>query len=211
MDRRRLSDREKAGLRGPVKTCSAFTADKVESMYDAEYDTDGRLLVWRNDVSNGSRVDQVYSYDGMGRLIGITGGADGTDEFHYDEQGKKTRVRTIPPRPEQQGMATGVDVMFELTEEGYGLNRGGSVTTRYNDDDQPIESLVRDAQRELLTKIVHNYADGRLINETLVKEAFELSAQLREKLSEEQQRAIGTQMKAVLSQIGFASMGVIRL
>jgi hypothetical protein len=202
----RLSDRERAGLRGPVKTCSDFIGDDTESLSETEYAADGRLLVWRGRSFTG-RVELVCSYDGIGRLISITsGGPDLTDEFHYDEQGKKTRVRTVPPRPGQEGIATSIEVMFEVAEEGAGLNDGGSVTTRYNDDDQPMESLVRDAHGELLTKIAHNYANGQLVSETLVQEAFELPGEFREQLSEEQRRAFRAQMKEALSQHGLKSM-----
>jgi hypothetical protein len=197
----RLSDRERAGLRGPVKTCSDFMRDAAESMTEEEYTADGRLLVWRGRAFTGSRVEWVCSYDGTGRLISITsGGADVTDEFHCDEQGKKTRVRTVPPRTGRDGMTMGVSIIFESEEEGYSLRGGGSVITRYNDDDQPIESLVHDAQGELLSKIVHHYSDGRLVSETLVHEAFELLEQLRERLSEEQRRAFRAQSKQALSQ-----------
>jgi hypothetical protein len=198
-----LSDREKDGLHGLVKTCSEFTGDDTEPMSETEYAADGRIVrLWQGRTfASGGEI--VYSYDGMGRLIAITrGGADGSDEFHYDEQGKKTRVRTVPPRPDRQNTGLSVEAMFEATEEGWCLIYGGSVTTRYNDDDQPIESLVRDAQGELLAKIVHNYADGRLISETLVQESFELPAQFRDQLPEEQRRAIAAKMKAVMDQAG---------
>jgi hypothetical protein len=88
----RLSDRERLGLRGPVKTCSDFFGDDAEPMRDVEYAADGRLLVWRDNLLTG-KVERVYSYDGTGKLISVTSsGADVTEEFHYDEQGKKTRV-----------------------------------------------------------------------------------------------------------------------
>jgi hypothetical protein len=88
----RLSDRERLGLRGPVKTCSDFFGDDAEPMRDVEYAADGRLLVWRDNLLTG-KVERVYSYDGTGTLIRVTSsGADVTEEFHYDEQGKKTRV-----------------------------------------------------------------------------------------------------------------------
>jgi hypothetical protein len=212
----RLSDRERAGLRGPVKTCSDFTGNDAQSVSEAEYSADGRLLVWRGRIfPSGSRAERVYSYDRMGKLIGITGGgADRTDEFHYDEEGKKIRVRTVPPRPGQHSfMVTGAReismgemIMFEAAEEGYCLNGGGSITTRYNDDDQPIESVVRDAHGELLAQIAHYYTNGRLISETLVWENLEVPEQFREQLSEEQRRAIPAQMKQALSQLGFRSV-----
>jgi hypothetical protein len=214
MGSRRLSDRERNGLRGPVKTCSDFIGDETESISEREYAADGRLMVWRGRTFDGS-VEQVYSYDGTGKLISITSvGEDATEEFHYDQQGKKTGVRTVPPRPAQEGMATSatsVEIMLETTEEGEGLNGGGSVTTRYNDDDQPIESLVRDAHGELMTKIVHNYENGLLVSETLTREALDLPKEFLEQpsveqLSEQQRRAIRAQMKALLSQHGFDSM-----
>jgi len=114
-----ISDRERAGLRGPVRTCTDFHGDETESMGKAEYALDGRLLVWRGRISGGSRVERIYSYNEAGRLIGITGGgADGTDEFRFDEQGRRTRVRTVPPRPDRQSVGAGVEIMFETTEEG---------------------------------------------------------------------------------------------
>lgn len=144
-------------------------------MCEAEYALDGRLLVWRGRISGGFRTERVYLYNEAGKVIRITGGgADGTDEFRFDEQARRTRVRTIPPRPDRQSVGTGVEIMFEATEEGDCLIGGGTVTTRYDDNDQPLESLVCDAHGELLTRIVHSYdANGRLAHETLVRESFE--------------------------------------
>jgi hypothetical protein len=127
-----------------------------------EYAADGRLLVWRDNLFTG-KVERVYSYDRTGKLISVTSsGADVTDEFHYDEQGKKTRVRTVPLRSPDRGAGLSGPFVFENAEEGDCLTGGGSVTPRYNDEDQPIESLVRDANGELLGKIVHNYTEGDL-------------------------------------------------
>ena len=95
----RLSDRERLGLRGPVKTCSDFFRDDAEPTRDVEYAADGRLLVWRDNLLTG-KVERVYSYDRMGKLISVTSsGADVTDEFHYDEQGKKTESEPFPCVP----------------------------------------------------------------------------------------------------------------
>src|SRR5579864_2822338 len=208
---RRPSDRERAGLRGSVKTCSEFIGDETESISETGYAADGRLMVWRGRTFNGS-VERVYSYDEMGKLISVTSvGGDVTEEFHYDQQGKTTGVRTVPARPAQKRKATSVEIMFEATEEGEGLNDGGSVTTLYNDDDQPIESLVRDAHGEVLTKIVHNYENGRLVSETLAREALDLPKEFLEQpsveqLSEQQKRAMRAQMKELLTQHGLDSM-----
>jgi RHS Repeat len=203
-----LSDRERAGLRGPVKTCSHFFGDEGEPMTQQEYAADGHLLLWRGRLRMG-RVEQVYSYDESGKLIRITdSGSGATDEFHYDEQGKKTRVRTVPPSPGQQNTLMGFEIIFDATEDGDGINGGGTVTTRYNDDDRSMESLVRDAHGALLTRITHNYTNGQLISETLVQEGVDLPREFWEQpsgkqLSEREQRAIRAQMKEALSQHGF--------
>jgi hypothetical protein len=231
MGSRRLSDRERARLRGPVKTCSDFREDETESNCEAEYSLDGRQLVrqlvWRMHprVAHIISYKWVYSYDGMGRLIGITRGyeethqvydeqgkkigsetgplrSDVTDTFHCDEQGRPTRIRTVPPN--QVGFTVMLAAgMLEVTEEGGSLSAGGSVTTRYNDDDQPIESLIHDAQGELLTQIVYNYANGLLVNKTLVivRENLEATRQLQKGFSEEELRAILARRKALLGEL----------
>jgi hypothetical protein len=43
MGSRRLSDRERAGLRGPVKTCSDLIGRGIESIKNTDYSPDGRL------------------------------------------------------------------------------------------------------------------------------------------------------------------------
>ncbi len=197
----RQPDRERAGLRGPVKAYSDFFGDDAEPMRHAEYSADGRLLVWRGRLVNGE-VEQVYSYDATGKLIsGTHSGSGVTDEFHYDEQGKKTRVRTVPPRSPDRGAGLSGPFVFENAEEGDCLTSGGSVTTSYNDDDQPIESLIRDAHGELLGKIVHNYTNGRLIKETLVWVRLELFQELQS-LPEQQLQLAKAQMKQAISQAG---------
>jgi hypothetical protein len=166
MGRGRLSDRERAGLRGPVKTCSDLIGGNIESV-NTEYGRDGRLLGYRVRVRvhggpfgvgvagfSGSPDVTYEFYDEQSkktRVQRVPARPDVSDEFHYDEEGKKTRVRTVSPRSNQLGFTVMLDSkMFEVTEEGGSLCGGGSVATRYNNDDQPIESLVRDAHGELL-------------------------------------------------------------
>ena len=63
----RLSDRERLGLRGPVKRCSTFVDDGADPT-EIEYAPDGRLLVWKGRLITGE-VERAYSYDGTGKLI----------------------------------------------------------------------------------------------------------------------------------------------
>jgi hypothetical protein len=198
MGSRRLSDRERAGLRGPVKTCSDLIGEDIESIH-TDYSTDGRLLGHRllvRVVSGGFKCGSVRP--------------NWTDQFHYDEQGRKTRVRTISGGQallivmgtiSQTQPSRGTDLarlwggftpmlesrMFEVAVSIGSLfgSAGFTVTTRYNENDQPIESLIRNANGELLTKINQNYKNGRLISETgrQMQERFPENEQERKKMA----------------------------
>ena len=226
MGSRRVSDREQAGLRGSVKTCIDLVEGMIESV-TTEYGPDGRLLGHRvraRVVSDGpigvglasisgradvGSADVTYeSYHEQSKqttVLRVPPNPDVTDKFHYDERGKKTRVRTVSARSNQLGFTVMLDSkMFEFTEGGGSLCGGGTVTTRYNENDQPIESLVRNSNGELLTKINHNYTNGRLISETLVivQENFEATRQMQERFSEnEQARENMAKTRAFLGQL----------
>jgi hypothetical protein len=224
----RLSDRERAGLRGPVKTCSDLIGRGIV-LINTDYSPDGRLLGHRvpfsvpsgdpfrealeipDNVDVTDRLDrldrlaQSYEfYDEQSKKTLCLKRPDVVDEFHYDEQGKKTRIRTVPPRPNQPDLE--VMLEFEDAEAGGSLSGGGTVTTRYNENDQPIESLVRNSGGELLTKINHNYTNGRLISETLVivrlsERHVIVWRQMLERFSEnEQERESMAKTRAALDQ-----------
>ncbi len=53
MGTRRLSDRQRAGLRGPVKTCGDLDGRGIESIR-TDYSSDGRLLGHRLRLENAS-------------------------------------------------------------------------------------------------------------------------------------------------------------
>ena len=92
MGNRRVSDRERARLRGPVRTCVDYCGDETESMSEAEYGPDGRLLMWRGRISGGARIERVYSYNKEGKLVGVAGGeAQGIDEFCFDERERQSK------------------------------------------------------------------------------------------------------------------------
>ncbi len=76
-----MSDREKAGLRGPVRTCleetifpGATTGDETQiperrSWYATEYDVEGRVKVTRTRNSDGSEWVTRYTYDASGNQL----------------------------------------------------------------------------------------------------------------------------------------------
>jgi hypothetical protein len=215
MGSRRLSDRERAGLRGPVKTCSDLIGREIG--INTDYSPDGRLLGYRvprggifpwlgiSDIVDVTTefYDKQSNTTKVGRVsIGVT------DEFQYDARGRKTRVRKVSPCtflliPGYWAMLE----TFEFAEAGCSLSGGGTVTTRYNENDQPIESLICNANGELLMKINHNYANGRLISETLVivrlSETLVIwRRQMQERFPEnEQERENMAKTRAILDQL----------
>jgi YD repeat-containing protein len=103
-----MSDRERQGLRGPVKSCTeentfpgatdaeGKTYPEVRSESTTEYDTDGRILLTRFGNSDGSQWVTRYSYDASGRLRKTASGMEGTaltdTTYSYDRQGRLRNV-----------------------------------------------------------------------------------------------------------------------
>jgi len=122
-----VSDREKAGLHGPAKTCVEENDLPDGSKYStaSEYSPDGRLLTTRTLDPDGSEwlttytyhadgrlskvvsakpgepgSETVYAYNEAGKLSAVTNnaGLGGRTDFQYDEQGHKTSIKKFDPK-----------------------------------------------------------------------------------------------------------------
>jgi hypothetical protein len=107
-----MSDREKAGLHGPVRTCveEAILPDNIKHLTTREYTPDGKILIltartansdgteWittktfdaigrlTRTISGNSRepgLESVYIYDGVGRLVSITNSPHEGDRIDF--------------------------------------------------------------------------------------------------------------------------------
>jgi YD repeat-containing protein len=100
-----MSDREKAGLRGPVQkvVAESYNADwKTKVMPDrpnlreeSVYLVDGRLLTMAHRNPDGSTAKWTYTYDADGRLLQVrsfSGREDYISRSSYDQQGRLMRV-----------------------------------------------------------------------------------------------------------------------
>jgi len=94
-----VSQREKAGLRGPVKQCtqesvspSAQGVGEWRFSFTTEYDPDGRILSNSGTNPDGSKWVEMFTYDSQGRVLKRAWSQpDGqTDEttYAYDEKGR---------------------------------------------------------------------------------------------------------------------------
>ncbi len=113
-----ISDRERAGFRGPVRTVSVGSnkseydpagrlitnrwlsnpdSEASETIRTLTYDGSGRLLTETVRTRSGILSDKVYSYDDKGRLLGVAQGSGDHTSFQYDEQGHKIEICDVAP------------------------------------------------------------------------------------------------------------------
>jgi YD repeat-containing protein len=190
-----MSDREKAGLHGPVQTCiEDFVYPTGKYSIATEYNIDGKLLSSRSTNADGSLwvttqsydpegrltarvsgklgepgLESLYLYDDLGRLLSITNNLRKGDriDFHYDAQGRKTSIQSFASESLQvmQNAAFGGSP-WDAAQMGMGVPVGGSVTTSFDQNDQPSETQVLDAQGQLVSRVVRTYGpNGQLSQE----------------------------------------------
>jgi YD repeat-containing protein len=193
-----MTDREKAGLRGPVQqyteeqTIPAFenfpaTTFNTTTKYSPEgrilqssasnsiesgppefsttytYDSAGRLLKKTITSSGSPASESNYNYDENGRIISITGDPLGASTFEYDDQGRKFRIVSPPSQPL---VPEGTSFMFPMPEgedSFLPIPAGGHARISFNEQDQPLEWQVYDANKNLLNRLIRTYdQNGRV-------------------------------------------------
>jgi YD repeat-containing protein len=149
-----VSDRAKAELRGPVKTCIIETTGPpggAEYSTTTEYGSEGRLLATRNTNSDGSEWvttqtydadgrltktiwgkvgepgdESLYAYDEKGRLLTITSYPEksGRIDCQYDEQGRKTSIQSFDPETLERAQKTAFGGGINLWDAAAGFGVG---------------------------------------------------------------------------------------
>jgi YD repeat-containing protein len=195
-----MTDREKAGLRGPVKTSIEETVYPGGKYTTAtEYSLDGKLLTTRTVQSDGSQwvtaqtydadghlaktasgklgepgTESLYAYDETGRLLSITNIPEkgNRTDFRYDEQGLKTTIQSFDAKTLQRtGNSMFGGSAWDAAQLAFGVPVDGSVTTTYGENDKPTEAQVHDAGGRLVSRFVRTYdANGRIMEENQVQE-----------------------------------------
>jgi len=132
------------------------------------YDSDGRLRETQAGAAGANTVSRVvYTYDETGRPLAVTQiGESGierlTHRTTYDERGRRTTVRDLPPA------AADVPVMFSIdgSEVGYGAPGAKTMTTRYDEQGLSREVLIQDAGGAIIRRItLTRDREGRVVTE----------------------------------------------
>jgi len=182
-----MSDREKAGLHGPVRTCVEETIlpDRKPHFTTTEYDFDGRLLAIRSTNSDGTEwsiaktydadgrlaktisgnshepgLESVYAYDGAGRLLSITNSPHEGDrvDYRFDEQGRKTATQRFGLKTLERAQRTAYAISaWNAADSGAGVPIGGSIVSIYDGHDVPAEARVLDPGGQTVTRFVRTF------------------------------------------------------
>jgi YD repeat-containing protein len=199
-----VSDRDKAGLRGPVKTVleeQTFSrADGRESFTTTttHYAPDGRILEDRTG-KDGSGWVTSYSYHSDGRRLKTASGKansapssettylyddaqrlvgvkSGDDQvrYQYDDKGHKSVIESYDSKPLPPNTAYAPH--WEGTDLGFAPYPGGTFTTSYNEQGVATGAELRNAEGTLVGHIVRKFdAEGRVIAEEQAADATQVN------------------------------------
>jgi YD repeat-containing protein len=153
------------------------------------YDEGGRLLEMQSGTADAAAQHRVvHAYDPQHRLLRVTRiDPDGTEHLThtctYDDQGRRTTVQDLPPNVDGYGV--------DGSEFGYGAPGAVRQTTKYNERDLSVESLIHDAGGAVIRRVILTRdAAGHVVIEEAqnvgggpIPEGPEMSTEDRDKLA----------------------------
>lgn len=182
-----MSDRDKAGLRGPVRSVlverSFADADSRQLLTSTrtEYAPDGRMLEVRYGNPDGSQWVTRYTYQPDGRLIKTASGKMGSAPssetiYSYDAAGRLVAVKSgdraqFRYQYDDKGNKSVIESYdskplppntayvphWEGTDLGFAPYPGGTLTTLYNEQEVATGAQLRDAKGNLVAHIVREF------------------------------------------------------
>ena len=182
-----MSDRDKAGLRGPVKTevneqtFSGADGQHFLTSTTTEYAPDGKMLERRVGNSDGSIWVTSYTYYADGRLLKTVSGkagsaADSQTTYLYDDARRLVGMESgdndkATYKYDENGRKSVIESYgsrslppntayaphWEGTDLGFAPYPGGTLTTSYNEQGVATGAELRDAEGTLLGHIVRKF------------------------------------------------------
>jgi YD repeat-containing protein len=198
---RKMSTTTDYDLSGRVLAVRHSNPDGSEWISTKTYDSSGRLVKVSSGSTNSKAAEQLYTYDESGKLLRISySNSESTDTtFRYDEQGRKSKIEKFPTLPQTGGLRAATAYAWEGSETGFNVPEGATITTLYNERDQPIEAQIHNAEGQLVSRIVRGYdkkarheSDQQIIeNSDLI-----LPPEMKSQMNAAQLKSIGTFMAA---------------
>ena len=182
-----MTDRDKTGLRGPVKTVlieqtyPGANGQQFVTSTTTEYAPDGRILEQRMGNSDGSIWATSYTYSADGRLLKTVSGNVGSasssqTNYRYDDAHRLIGMEpggnaNVSYRYDEKGRKSVIEKYdskplpanvayaphWEGTELGFAPLPGGTLTTSYNEKGVATVAELRDAQGTLMGHIVRRF------------------------------------------------------
>jgi YD repeat-containing protein len=182
-----MTDRDKAGLRGPVKTVrneqtfSGADGQQFLMSTTTEYAPDGRTLEQRIGNSDGSIWVTSYTYYADGRLLKTVSGkvgsaADSQTTYLYDDARRLVGVESgdnvrMSYQYDEKGRKSAIEsydakplppntayaAHWEGTELGFAPYPGGTLTTSYNEQGVATGAELRNPEGTLVGHIVRKF------------------------------------------------------
>ena len=190
-----MSDRDKSGIRGPVKTVvdeqtfSGADGQQMLTTITTEYAPDGRILERRTQNPNGSEWLTSYSYHSDGRLLKTASGKprsvpSSETTYSYDESRRLVEVKSgtkneVRYQYDDKGRKSVVEIydskpllpntayapQWEGTDLGFAPYPGGTLTTLYNERGVATGAQLHDAEGKLVAHIVRKFDEKGRITE----------------------------------------------
>ena len=190
-----MSDREKAGLRGPVESCTVESTTPAGQSTHAwrmvtmtKYDPNGRAYENGYVNNDGTKGVQSLTYDSEGHLLRAawnTQAGERSTIYNYDSQGRVTSIagagdwtttfeyddqgrktRIVKSARKASGGTQGSGVSLESEDLFVVPPAGGMVKTSYNERDQAVESRVYTSNGELMSRLNRAYDAKGLVTES---------------------------------------------
>lgn len=182
-----MSDRDKAGLRGPVKTVldeqtfSGSDGQRLLTTTTTEYAPDGRILQLRMGNPDGSQWVTSYTYHSDGRSLKTVSGKAGSapnseTTYSYDEArrlvtvklGDKKQIRYEYDDKGRKSVIESYDSEplpsntayaphWEGSDLGFAPYPGGTLTTMYNEQNVASGARLYDSHGTLVAHIVRTF------------------------------------------------------
>jgi len=162
---------------------NSFGSESQEFSTTYIYDSTGPLLKKTTKHSASPASEIKYNYDDKGRITSITGDPLGNSTFEYDENGRRTRFGSAPS---ESVIPAGTTDMFPLPEyeDSYlPIPTSGHVKISFNEQDQPVEWRISDANGNLTNRLIRTYDEnGRVaeIRYTIENFLFSLPAEAQQ-------------------------------